>query len=72
MTGAVNRGGVRFEFRPDVDTPKVAWRAAMRNHDGFGPSPKAAARALVVTIENELIVAKASLATLDDRKGDAP
>lgn len=71
MTGVVNRGGVRFEFRPGVDSPNFAWRAAMRNHDGIGPSPKAAARALIATIEDELIVAKASLATLDEKEGKA-
>jgi hypothetical protein len=65
MSGsAVNRGGVRFEFRPDVDNPNFAWRAAMRNHDGFGPSPEDALGGLIASVEAELVVAKAAAATL--------
>ncbi len=67
MTGSVtNRGGVRFEYRPDVPAD-VAWRAAMRGHDGYGPTAKDAGRALQDAIERELRVAQEGVGHLDGK-----
>ena len=71
MSGsATSKGGVRFEYRPDVAADKFRWRAAMRNHSGYGPTLEAAVDDLVAEITAELATAKGAKATLP--KGHYP
>ena len=65
MAGSViNRGGVKFEFLPDLEREGERYRASMRNHWGRGPSFLEAADDLLSGIESELVVAKAARAGL--------